>query len=178
MRQSNIKTPLVFKIALGLICAMMVSFHLLGGLYARYSSMADGSDSSRVASFNITGEYTSGQLDKFELNFFDPAKQTHSVTFKVTSDSEVAVKYDIIVTMPEEMKSYDWLIITLDGNNLTAEENVFTVKNVDSFTPNDSSERAHTLVFSIRDDYMGNPGDLEDVENGTVTITVHAEQVD
>ena len=51
MTKSNSKTPLVFRIGLALLCAMILSTHLMGNLYARYSTTAVGSDRARVAKF-------------------------------------------------------------------------------------------------------------------------------
>ena len=47
-QQNNIKTPIVFRIALVLLCVMLFSFYLIGGLYARYTASASGGDSARV----------------------------------------------------------------------------------------------------------------------------------
>lgn len=58
MREKYRKTPLVFQIGVVLFCAMMVSFHMMGGLYARYSAAAIGDSSARAAKIDCTVSYT------------------------------------------------------------------------------------------------------------------------
>ncbi len=185
MKKLNKRTPVVFHVGLVLLCLVLFSTYLTGGLYARYTTTASGGDSARVAKFHITsgGNWTgSSEAVDLELNFFDPAKLKDILSFTISSSSEVAVKYDVVITMPEGMEHYDWLEITLDkgqANEKTAvaEEHVFIISDVGSFTPNDNNTYTHTLTFSVRPDYWGNPGTLLDTD-GAVQITIHAEQID
>ena len=64
MIQSNnkVKMPLVFKVGALLLLAMIFSLHLLGGVYARYTVTASGSDSARVAKFSFNADLSPQSL--------------------------------------------------------------------------------------------------------------------
>ena len=58
MNQLNkANTPLVFRIGVILLCAVFYSVHLMGGLYARYSTTMMGSDAARVAKIDCAVNY-------------------------------------------------------------------------------------------------------------------------
>ena len=118
------------------------------------------------------------------LDFFDPTQATDTLSFAITSASEVAVRYSVEIVMPEKDDNgktidYQWLNITLDDDAapVTSEANVFTIANIGTFSPNDGSKHEHTLTFTILDDYMGLPNVVGDIA-GKVVITVRAEQID
>ena len=181
MKKLNTRTPVFFHVGLVLLCLVLCSTYMTGGLYARYTASAQGSDSARVAIFKITSEgiWEDSQEANVLLSFFDQTKLSDSLTIKVSSESEVSVKCDVIVTMPEGMANYDWLGLTLNGASPTSmSDNVFTFSNVDTFAPNSSEEREYTLTFSVKKEYWGNPDNIQDVKNGKVFITVRAEQID
>ena len=186
MRQSNTRTPAVFHVGLVLLCLVLFSTYLTGGLYARYTTSASGSDSARVARFEITGggNWTdSTENIDLDLNFFDPNKTSASLTFEITSGSEVAVKYDVVITMPDQPDGYDysWLEIKLgEATPSSVNGNVYTFSGVGSFVPNYSGDsHKHTLSFAIKQEFWGTPpANLPDVEKGTVVITIRAEQID
>lgn len=185
MRQSNRRTPVVFHVGLVLFCLVLFSTYLTGGLYARYTTSASGSDSARVASFHIEsdGNWTgSSESVDLELNFFDPAKLTDSLSFEISSASEVAVQYDVVITMPTLPNEcdYSWLEIKLgEATPSSVNGNVYTFSGVGTFAPNYSGAPSeHTLTFAIKQEFLGTPpARLPDVE-AHVEITIRAEQID
>lgn len=184
MKQLNMKTPLVFRLGVVLLCVMLMSTHLTGNLYARYSTTATGSDSARVARFSITNTLTTPtQNTAVSLNFYDPEKLKDTITFEVSSSSEVAVEYDVVVTLPsgpDYSPDYSWLSITLGDNTTitgTGDANVFTFSDAGEFAPNSTDKQMHTMTFSILESYQGKPNGLTNI-TGEVQITVHAEQID
>ena len=180
MKQLNMKTPLVFRLGVVLLCVMLMSTHLTGNLYARYSATATGSDSARVARFSITNTLTTPtQNTAVSLNFYDPEKLKDTITFEVSSSSEVAVEYDVVVTLPDG-PDYSWLSIALDNKTPITETsitNVFTFSDVGTFAPNATDKQVRTLTFSILESHQGKPNGLANI-TGDVQITVHAEQID
>lgn len=176
MAKSNQKTPVVFRLGIILLCCMLFSTYLMGNLYARYTTTASGSDSARVAKFDVTNDITHS-VD-LELNFFDPDKLSTYLSVVVTSGSEVAVKYDVVVTMPVD-KDFSWLEIKLGDTLPTISGNIYTFSQVGTFAPNSADTHTHTLTFSIKTESQGNPpAGLENMENCGVQITVHSEQID
>ena len=69
---------LMMKAAAVLACLVLLSFHLMTGLYAKYSSTATGSDSARVAKFDVEYKYDS---------------DTRTIT--IINNSEVTVAYEV-----------------------------------------------------------------------------------
>ena len=93
-KERNIKVNILMCIVAVLLCATLFSMHLTGGLYARYTASMSGSDSARVAAFNITQEGTIFQT--VEANVTPGTTQSAELT--ITNKSEVAMEYTLTVT--------------------------------------------------------------------------------
>ena len=79
-----------------LFCLTLISISLTSNLIAKYSTTASGSDSARVAKFDVIATKDISQLDKIELV---PGDSDSSGTYKFTikNNSEVVVKNSVIV---------------------------------------------------------------------------------
>jgi len=95
-----------------LLCLVLVSSYLVCGMFARYTTSASGSDSARVAKFEIqeTGVST--------ISLNDPISPGEKVTRTLTvqNKSEVAVEYEVTVVNQSgnlPLKFY------VDGSNAT-----------------------------------------------------------
>ena len=179
MIKKNIKTPLVFKIGLVLVCLFLVSSYMTGGLYARYTTTSSGLDSAKVAKFKVDSGVVSSDL-YVNLNFYDPALVRDEKEFTVASSSDVAVKYDVVVTMPSGM-DYSWLEVTLQSGEetlvATSSGNVFSFSDVGLISVGDRSEYEYTLAFNIVEERQGNPQGVANIQ-GVATLSIRAEQVD
>ena len=109
MRQQNsIKTPIVFRIALVLLCVMLFSFYLIGGLYARYTASASGGDSARVARFEFSDDLT----DQFiTLPISLSPGEHYDTSVQIQNSGEVAIHCVVTVenltgNLPIESKTY------------------------------------------------------------------------
>ena len=174
MKKSNTGMPIAFYMALLLVCLTFFSVHMSSGLYARYVTTVSGSDTARVAKVSV-GNTVITQDAGIRLNFYDPDMASDSLQFKVVSDSEVTMQYDVIVTLPEG--NYPWLEVTLDNKTGTMSGNTVTFLGVNTLKLNGDTEYSHTLVFSIKKDFQGNLNSYSNIKGG-LTITVHAEQID
>ena len=176
MKKSNNNMPIVFYVGLLLVCLTFFSVHMSSGLYARYASAASGSSSARVAKLDVSHLVVT-QDASIALNFFDPDQFSASVEFQVMSDSEVTMRYDVIVTLP--VGDYSWMSVVLDNGATVGnvEGNEITFTSVYTFSPNDDTVKEHTLHFSILESHYGNLQGFTDM-SGQVQITVHAEQID
>ncbi len=92
-RQSNEKINIPMCVACVLLCLTLFSFHLCGGLYARYTSTDFGSDTARVAQFDVSEE--SACFTKDFLVETVPGITTQTIT--VVNNSEVTVAYKVTV---------------------------------------------------------------------------------
>ncbi len=180
MKKSNKRAPLVFYFGVFVLCMTLFSSHMTGGLYARYTSSASGSDEARVAKFDVTHSDKSIPMS-IELDFFDSSKKIDYVEFDVVSDSEVAVKYDVILTLPAAIPT-EWLtsglmIITLDDKAPTSVDGgklTFSFAS-NTFSAGVNTTRQHVLKFSLKPDGM--PGVSVKITD-PATLRIHVEQVD
>jgi hypothetical protein len=179
----NKKVPAVFYFGLALLFLFSLSSYFTGGLYARYTTGAVGEDSARVARFDISNTInkTAPYNAAIDLNFYDPAKLTDTVQFRVESSSEVAVEYTVIVTLPEANVDYDvWLDVALTGDGITQTKtgNTYVFEGFDAMAPGTLNQAAYTLSFAIKETYRGTPpSGLKNITQ-PAQITVHAQQID
>ena len=90
------RNKILARTAIGLFCLVLVSVYLLSGMLARYISSAEGSDSARVATWEITQEnFTSEALTASFAAATYPRTADHTV--KVRNRSEVAA--NAIITL-------------------------------------------------------------------------------
>lgn len=122
MRQQNIKTPVIFRISLVLLCVWIFSFYLTGGLYARYTSSASDSDSARVARFIFDVEKNAGSSEFIDVSEIQKPGDSIEYSFTVSNGTpdkccEVVQNYSIKLTVEGNMP----LVCTLNGTPLTDE---------------------------------------------------------
>ncbi len=95
MKQLNQKTPWVFRLGVTLLCVMLMTTHLTGNLYARYSTTDSGSDSARVAKFEVTDTWQDGDtaVQNFAVSLAPGESKYYTVA--IQNKGEVAVKYTV-----------------------------------------------------------------------------------
>lgn len=151
-----------------LLCLTLFSLHLTSGLYAKYISTATGSDSARVAKFEVV---SAKHNDDPVVIKSDGTNTNNPYRFTITNNSEVAVQYKLSLkdALPGGVThTFTPQTGTLDpvgGANTTVE---------------------CTLTFSISDwaeftaDTTGDPlyGFGSMTKNFDFTIIAHVEQID
>ena len=156
MRQSNIKIPFLFNLGLVLMCLMLISFSMVGRLYARYSTTATGEATAQIAKFDVqvTGDPTDVDVDV--------AQETEGVyTFTITNNSDVTVEYDLTV-------DYGQPVLGIDANFDRNEGNLL---------PGEDVARKLTFMVDLAEvtkDMSGSSGSI----SYAFTVTVNVEQVD
>ena len=182
MKKTTKKTPFVFYAGMVLLCLVLFSAHLTSGLYARYTSTATSSDSARVARFDVASAKNTEKVDfKIDLDFFDPQKQSDYIEFDVFSSSEVAVRYDVVLVLPEgmvELIEAGILVISLDENvppKTVDGTNHTVIFDADTFNAAVDQARTHKLTFFFEEDaVLNNTIEIK----GPATLRVRVEQVD
>lgn len=149
MKQSNIKTPLVFRIGVALLCAILITSHMMGGLYARYHSSVTGNAAGSVAKFSVSCSSSDSNTTKtLEIG----SEETVTYSFTVTNTSDVTIQYKIIIeNLPQEG-------VIVGGNSGT-----FTLKY--------GASQSHTLTFQATDA-------ATEVTEQKVSIKIDVVQVD
>ena len=121
MSTNNPNSPRKFFVIWAIfgLSLVLLSSHITSGPYAKYSSQSTGSDGARVAKFDVASKEKNGVALSIDLDFFDPEKQSDHFEFEGSSSSEVALKYDVVLILPEKMAelvSDGILIAKMDGS--------------------------------------------------------------
>ena len=164
--------PLLLRIALVLLCMVAFSTSMLAGLYARYSTKADGEDSARVAKFDVKAEGLSGDVT---VNA-SQADAAGTYQFTVKNDSEVAITYDLVITFPGGIP--DYLQTSLPDKVAVKSGNTITFSDVASLAP-DTADTKRTLTFTVDLEKFTQPATGESYEEPlTFTATIRCTQID
>lgn len=155
MRQANIKIPFVFNLGLVLMCLMLVTFSMVGGLYARYSTTATGEATAQIAKFDVqvTGDTTGVAVDV--------TQEKGVYTFTITNNSDVTVEYDLTMAYEQTVSG---IVANFDHNEgkLMAGENVACKL---------------TFMVDLAEVTKGMSGSSDSISYN-FTVTVNVEQVD
>ena len=190
MTKSNSKTPWVFRLGVALLCAMLITTHMMGNLYARYSTTATGGDGARVAKFDVDITLPNPVEDQdkadYKLSAYENGKTEMVYEISITSKSEVAVSYDVILVFSEDFP--DWIktatLIGTYGNYMAIggkiENGECTFKNAGTFNPAENQTNEHKYTLKIKMPSMAdmNTHTYAGVTGAKVTVIVRASQVD
>lgn len=164
---------IMMRLAAVLFCLVMFSTHLMGGLYARYVTRDSGSDSARVAKFDVEGS-GSGEIT---LQAESTANGEYTIT--VTNNSEVDVSYDVDVVFNKAMA--DWVNLQIDGK--TAAETEETNKTTFHFEKVGVLDPKASQTKTI--DFLAEAGMTKEMtglsrslEPMNFTVYIHAVQID
>ena len=143
---------LMIRVALILLCLVMISIHLMSGMYARYTTKGSGGDDARVAKFEveITGDSNAVAVDCAKIT-----DNAYSIT--ISNTSEVAVRYTLKAT---------WDNAAVTGTFSETSGTLVALNGTDT----------HTLTFTVNDwsaitqSMSGDSGEI--TLNFTVTIDV------
>lgn len=101
-------TPVLLRVAFVLLCLLMVSMYLMGGLLAKYTANGSGDDSARVAKFDVDVTFSDGNGTISDITADLKYGENGEYTITVVNKSEVAISYVIRI---ENIK-----LVTTDKN--------------------------------------------------------------
>lgn len=157
-RGSTARVPLHVWLSYLLIATLLFG----GGSLARYTTTASDTVTARAARFEMAAAKVTGQVSDFVLKAGDNTS-TGEYTFTVTNNSEVLVKYSVVVKdVPANVTA------TLNGAAMTGngtDDLVFSAKELDM-----GATDTCTLTFQALDGAVS--GDQD------VSVQVYVEQVD
>jgi len=93
-KERSVKMNILMCTVAVLLCATLFSMHFVSGLYARYTTNTNYSNSARIAEFNITQEGTLFKTIEAEIT----PGETQSAQLTIINKSEVAMEYTLTVT--------------------------------------------------------------------------------
>ena len=152
-----------------LLCLTLISFWMLGNLYARYTSQGTGQDSARVAVFSITDSNT---LTKDFAIVLDGISQ-EKINVTIHNKSEVAVRYKMEFTSDGNLP-LDITANAANGDTITKAENGEMIWTVDKDADgNRSTSDEYTFTVRLKSADYVNAGGV-----ANLTLAVTAEQID
>lgn len=164
---------LLLRIAFVLLVLLVLSVHMMGGLFAKYSTEGSASDSAQVAKFDVVASGVSAS--DIDIGCITYNADTGSFIFQVTNQSEVSVEYDVRLSYGHDI---GYLTASVDGQ---AEGWIDTstqgFSNVGTLAPGES--RDHMITFKVNWDAftMGASGSSASADID-FTVTIMVDQVD
>ncbi len=141
-----------------LFCLAVSTSYMSLDYTARYISTNSSSDGARVAVFDVSSDFT-GATENITLSYNSVSAE---YPFNVTSESEVSVEYDVVLTLPDNMADNDVFEFTLankdnDIKTPTRVGNVYTFENVDTFSAGNGTHNLKLKItaLSVQYEYIG-----------------------
>ena len=132
-RKINTILMRVFAVLLMLV---LLSTAMVTGRFARYISSASGSDSARVAKFDV--DYTLTPV----------ANENGKYTLQVTNNSEVAVKYSVDIVFTNVELTNGNLDVKLNDQDGTFANNTFSFGEMEQLAPNTTGTK-YPLTIAV-----------------------------
>lgn len=164
------RLPLHVYLAYLLVCTLL----LTGVSFSRYISTANAGDSARVAKGVVTVSYDENTELKLERPT-DDGTLTENFQFHVSNSvSEVAIRYDVVVTLDKALGN--GVTLTLDGRPGTVKNGgiEYEFPNMGIFAAGVSDSKTHTLSFA--GDFMEIPSGTDDTYS--IQIAIRSQQID
>lgn len=157
---------------------VVLSFCVTSGMLARYATQRDTDGDARVAAFRVLA---ASSPDSVTVDCTTAGPNEGSFDLTVTNQSEVAVRYDIIVTLTQDLPA--GVSAKIDGNaptTVSVDQRTLTFKRVGDLAVGPASA-VHTLLFSV-DDFLAftAPAVSEVYTSGELAfdVTVNFVQID
>lgn len=163
VRASRPLGSIMMRVAGVMLCLVLFSVHMMGGLYARYSSFGTADDTGRVAKFDVivAGVSDNAVASKVEASCTKAGEQGNAYAIHITNASEVAVRYTVAVTLNDTVPGVT-PVLSGNGGELAV-----------------GAVAEQTLTFDI--DWMefteGATGTAVETVSTEFTVTVYVEQI-
>ena len=146
MKFKGISLKRVYQACALLLFLAVASSMLATAPMAKYVTQATSADSARVAKFKV---YTSpiSETSSFTVN---PTNTTAKYEFRVTCDSEVASKYDVIVTLPSSLSGVTLKLDNAEASSVSTDGKTYTWTNARNSEPGTIIHN-HDLTFTRTD---------------------------
>ena len=164
-----------------LFCLTLISISITSNLIAKYSTTVSEGDSARVAGFHPVATIT--PVNSTILYDTNTSDYEIKYTVGVSNASEVAVKYDVVISFEENNNKLSGAKLKLDNNDeVTISQDSIRYDNVGVLPANDKTGKTHTLTFTVTKGLIeqliaGAPGSELDLTS-SFTVTVDFTQLD
>ena len=150
MDHSRQKERWILYILVVLLCMVLASFWLMCNIYARYSTQASGSDSARVAKFDVqeTGTLLSEQI--INTDVYPGFSRTYTVG--VTNNSEVTIEYVMNVKNKYNNLPLQFRMLDSAGNEIKTDSSdasdEYALSKSQKIKAGDTTEHTYQLEIS------------------------------
>lgn len=171
----------IMRIAAVLFCLVLVSLHLVSGLFARYTTTASGSDGARVAKFRITESLVNEDNSVFVSVAAGLVPNVPCrINVEVANESEVAVTYEITAdnltgNLPLKFYAVDETLADLAAVAAAANGAVLPYVYSDELAPNEPQTYYMYVIWTPADETeaLNNMGVVD-----MITLELSATQID
>ena len=137
---------ILFRVTAVMLCATLISCHMVSGLWARYATHADLGDSARVAVFRVDANRDSQESGNLTQHLTgDKTGDVTTYRVVITNTSEVAVNYSVRIVFANSAAAS--FTAELDGDSSSAKE----WSNVGTLAGGLTAE--HTLTITASDTF-------------------------
>ncbi len=157
-----------------LISAFIFTTLIFSTTYAKFITEKSLHGSVHVAKWDVTANSNATESPAFTLNNYSESNKTADYIFSVNSSSEVAVSYDVVITLQQALTEncVSFIMEDMDGKSVTAtteDGKIYTFSNIGTFTA-DGGTRTHALTIQANDF-------TNRVNRSGITVKVVARQV-
>lgn len=143
-KQNSACSSLILRIFAVLLLLVMVSFHMLTGLLAKYAAAGEEGGGARVAVFNVNAE----KKGDGNLTVRPDDSTDASYILTLTNKSEVAVRYSIVLTLSDPLPENSYVRIGENEPAVSDGGKTLTFANIGEM-PSGISEKDVTLTFGM-----------------------------
>ena len=148
----------------------------MGIVLAKMISTTGGNTSAQIAAFILQAGGDEGKTLTIDYIGSSPYTADYSFTVsntKAGKTSEVSMKYDVIVTLPQFLP--DSIALKLNDGSIAPviDGNTYTYSHAGVFQKGKLEEHNHILTFTTDSNIVA-----EDIRLEGITVTVRAEQID
>ena len=166
-----------------MLCMVLASFWLMCNIYARYSTQTSGSDSARVARFDVQ---ETGTLSEQIINANVYPGFSGKYTVSVKNNSEVTIAYVMNIKNKYNNLPLQFRMLDKDGKEITTDSSddpsEYVLSKSDEIVAKDSSEHTYQLEISWPTDQANESENLQDPDYAgkvdVIEITLKAVQKD
>lgn len=168
---------ILLRAALILLCLILLCVHLLGNLYAKYATSDDGDDGARVAKFDVK---VTGEPAKVTITCCDADSNPGAYSIRIQNESEVAVRYDITVTLSNAVPGVTPSLEDYDQTPTTNGDLTYQFSNVGTLGMGEDAVNIHILKFLVNwDEFTAQASGSSSYSiDLSFTVTIDIVQVD
>ena len=141
-----------------LLCLVLFSVHLMGGLYARYTSGGWAEDEARVAKFEVqvTGKSDNLEPNQIKAFYAKNTEDNNTYTISIANHSEVDVRYTLSATLDKEIPGVTPVFSnatgTLEAGNTSAQQTLVFQVDWETFAENGTPDSSYTVTaqFTVK----------------------------